>query len=106
MSQSEIAHLLGVSQSAYNKWEADQARPNSDNIVKLADLHEIDIYDLIGERAFIQNNTDTANGNIQGNVTINHSIPENIIDTFLKNQEDISKLLEIQSKLIETLLKK
>ncbi|WP_336702082.1 helix-turn-helix transcriptional regulator [Chryseobacterium indologenes] len=98
--------MLGVSQSAYNKWEADQARPNTDNLVKIADLHETSIYDLLDEKSIIQNNTDKAIGSIQGNVTINHSVSEELIDTILKNQKDISKLIELQSKLIENLLKK
>lgn len=106
MSQSEIADLLGVSQSAYNKWEADQARPNTDNLVRIADLHETSIYDLLDEKSIVQNNADKAIGNIQGNVTINHTISEELIDNIFKNQEQISKLIEVQTKLIESLLKK
>lgn len=106
MSQSEIANILGVSQSAYNKWEADQAKPNTDNLVKIADLHETSIYDLLDEKSIIQNNADKAIGNIQGNVTINHTISEELIDNIFKNQKDISKLIELQNKLIESLLKK
>lgn len=106
MSQSEIANMLGVSQSAYNKWEADQARPNTDNLVRIADLHETSIYDSLDEKSIIQNNADKAIGNIQGNVTINHTISEELIDNIFKNQEQISKLIEVQTKLIESLLKK
>ncbi|KXH83034.1 helix-turn-helix domain-containing protein [Chryseobacterium kwangjuense] len=106
MSQSEIANMLGVSQSAYNKWEADQARPNTDNLVKIAELHETSIYELLDEKSIIQNNADKAIGNIQGNVTINHTVSEELIDTILKNQKDISKLIEMQSRLIENLLLK
>lgn len=108
MSQSEIANLLGVSQSAYNKWEADHAKPNSDNLVKIADLHETDIYDLIGEKPIVQNNTDRAIGTIHHNntVTINNNLSEELINNILKNQEDISKLIELQNKLVESLLKK
>ncbi|AZI39046.1 helix-turn-helix domain-containing protein [Epilithonimonas vandammei] len=106
MSQSQIEDMLGISQSAYNKWEADQTKPNIDNLVKLAELHETDIYDLLGEKSIIQNNNDKAIGNIQGSVTINHTFSEELINNILKNQQDISKLIESQNKLIENLLKK
>ena len=43
MSQSQIADMLGISQSAYNKWEADQAKPSSDNLLKLSEFHNVDM---------------------------------------------------------------
>ncbi|MFN4365877.1 MAG: helix-turn-helix domain-containing protein [Chryseobacterium hispalense] len=102
----DCQYFIGVSQSAYNKWEADQAKPSSDNLLRISDFHETDIYDLLDEQSIIQNNADKAIGNIQGNVTINHSISEELIESIIKNQQDITKLVETQSKLIESLLKK
>lgn len=108
MSQSEIANMLGVSQSAYNKWEADQAKPNTDNLVRIAELHETSIYELLDEKSVIQNNTDQASGTIHHNntVTINNNLSEELVDTIFKNQEQIFKMIEVQTKLIENLIKK
>ncbi|MCT2409667.1 helix-turn-helix domain-containing protein [Chryseobacterium antibioticum] len=108
MSQSEIANILGVSQSAYNKWEADQAKPNTDNLVRIADFHETSIYELLDEKSVIQNNTDQATGTIHhnNNVTINNNLSEELVDTIFKNQEQIFKMIEVQTKLIENLIKK
>ncbi len=106
MSQTEIADLLGISQSAYNKWEADQAKPNIDNLRKIADFHNTDIYDLIEGKSVVQTNSDQAVGYVEGDLTINNTLPEKITDNILKNQEQITKLIEVQNKLIESLLKK
>lgn len=73
--------------------------------MKIADFYETDVYDLLDEKSIVQNNTDKAIGNIQGNVTINHAISEELIENILKNQQNITKLVESQSKLIESLLK-
>lgn len=102
----QIAEKLHVSQNSYNKWESDKAKPAMENLMKIADFYETDVYDLLDERGIVQHNADKAIGNIQGNVTINHSISEELIDSIIKNQQDITKLVEAQSKLIENLLKK
>lgn len=106
LTQVQIAERLHVSQNAYNKWESDKAKPAMENLMKIADFYETDVYDLLDEKSIIQNNADKAIGNIQGNVTINHTISEELIESILKNQQDITKLVESQSKLIENLLKK
>ena len=106
LTQVQIAEKLHVSQNAYNKWESDKAKPAMENLMKIADFYETDVYDLLDEKSIVQNNADKAIGNIQGNVTINHTISEELIESIIKNQQDITKLVEAQSKLIETLLKK
>ncbi|GEN75622.1 helix-turn-helix domain-containing protein [Chryseobacterium hagamense] len=106
LTQVQIAERLQVSQNAYNKWESDKAKPAMENLMKIADFYETDVYELLDEKAIVQNNTDKAIGNIQGTVTINHSISEELINSIIKNQQDITKLIEAQSRLIESLLKK
>jgi transcriptional regulator with XRE-family HTH domain len=106
LTQVQIAERLHVSQNAYNKWESDKAKPAMENLMKIADFYETDVYDLLDEKSIVQNNADKAIGNIQGNVTINHTMSEELIESLLKNQQDITRLVEAQSKLIETLLKK
>lgn len=107
-SQSEIAQQLDVSQPAYNKWETDQAKPNINNLLKIAEVFEIDIYDLIENAP----STDFSNSSFNGgtnivantNPTINIEHTE-ILESILKNQEQITQLIETQNKFIERLLK-
>ncbi len=108
LTQVQIAEKLHISQNAYNKWESDKAKPAMENLMKIADFYETDVYDLLDETPIVQNNTDRAVGNIHNNntVTINNTISEELIDSIIKNQQDITQLVEAQSKLIESLLKK
>lgn len=108
LTQTQIAEKLHVSQNAYNKWESDKAKPAMENLMRIADFYETDVYDLLDEQALIQNNTDRAIGTIHNNntVTINNTIPEEIIESIMKNQETITQLIQSQSKLLESLLKK
>lgn len=107
-SQADAAYRLDISQPAYNKWETDQAKPNIDKLGKIAEVFEIEIQDLFNNDStvIISNNTfETSNIVYPKDSTINMQSPE-IIESILKNQEQMSKLIEAQNKLIENLLKK
>jgi transcriptional regulator with XRE-family HTH domain len=108
LTQVQIAEKLHISQNAYNKWESDKAKPAMENLMKIADFYDTDVYDLLDETPIVQNNTDRAVGNIHNNntVTINNTISEELIESILKNQQDITSLVEAQNRLIESLLKK
>jgi len=109
MSQTEIANMLGVSQSAYNKWEADQAKPNTDNLVRIAELHDVEIKDLLEDNTGIVSNNIFKDSSVSHHIFIMHKVnmqsPE-LINSIVKNQEQIFKMIEIQTKLIENLIKK
>jgi transcriptional regulator with XRE-family HTH domain len=108
LTQVQIAEKLHISQNAYNKWESDKAKPAMENLMRIADFYETDVYDLLDETPIVQNNTDRAVGNIHNNntVTINNTISEELIESIIKNQQDITSLVEAQNRLIESLLKK
>lgn len=112
----DVAHQLDISQAAYNKWEAGQTKPTLQNLKKLAEIFEVDFYDLIQEQI---PNVDLSNSTFEGNSYVVNPIVINpmestifnfqsqeIVDKILDNQNQMAKLMEIQSKLIETLLKK
>lgn len=109
LSQIEISNMLGVSQSAYNKWEADQAKPSVDNLLKISNYYHTDLYELLDEvpSVSISNNefNDNSNAINQYYPTVYMQSPE-IIESVLRNQENISKLIEAQNKLLSELLKK
>ncbi|EJL68191.1 helix-turn-helix domain-containing protein [Chryseobacterium populi] len=110
MSQTEIANILGVSQSAYNKWEADQAKPSSDNLLKISDFHNVEIKDLLEDNVGIVSNNIFKDSSVSHHIfnyaqTVNMQSPE-LIENIVKNQEQIFKMIELQTQLIERLLKK
>lgn len=108
MSQADMAFQLDISQPAYNKWETDQANPTIDKLLKISEIFEVDLQDLLDNESnvIISNNT-FENSNIvyPKNSTINIQSSE-LLQNVLQNQEQITKLIEIQNKLIESLLKK
>lgn len=107
-SQMDVAHQLDISQSTYNKWEAGQAKPTLPNLQKLAEIYEIDFLDLV--QAQIPN-VDLSNAKFENSSclafdsTINFQ-SQALIDKILDNQQQMAKLIENQSKLIESLLNK
>ncbi|WP_346986476.1 helix-turn-helix domain-containing protein [Chryseobacterium sp. POE27] len=115
-SQMDIAHQLDVSQPAYNKWETGQTKPTLQNLQKIAEIFEVDFFDLIQEQI---PNVDLSNSQFEGNSYIVNPIvinptdsnifnfqSQDVIDKLLENQQQMAKLMESQSKLIESLLKK
>lgn len=47
LSQAEIANHLRVSQPAYHLWETDQAKPITENLLKISDIYNVDLYNLL-----------------------------------------------------------
>ena len=48
LSQEKIAEYLEISRQAVTKWEANTSKPNSNNLIKLAQLFEVDVDTLLG----------------------------------------------------------
>jgi transcriptional regulator with XRE-family HTH domain len=48
-SQKEVANLLEVSQSTYCDWESNTSYPKTENLVKISQLYEIEITELLSE---------------------------------------------------------
>lgn len=47
LSQAEIANRLRVSQPAYHLWETDQGKPTTENLLKISDIYNVDLYNLL-----------------------------------------------------------
>lgn len=43
LSQEELAHVIGVSRQAVQKWESGTSRPDMDNLISLADLFGVSL---------------------------------------------------------------
>lgn len=63
LSQEKIAEYLEVSRQAVTKWETNASKPNSDNLIKLAQLFEVDVDTLLGNEGGEKSST-------QGEVSI------------------------------------
>ena len=76
LSQEELAEKLFVSRQAVSKWERDEAYPDTDNLIALADLYGISLDELVrgkphassaelseGEATNSENVGNTASGN-------------------------------------------
>ena len=80
-------------QSTYNNYETGKSLPNIKEIVNLADLFQINVAELIGEKShfFIQENQNGANANNTANsITINEV-----------SHEELKKIIEQKDKIIE-----
>ncbi|GAA4157376.1 hypothetical protein GCM10022217_17180 [Chryseobacterium ginsenosidimutans] len=116
-SQTEIADRLRVSQPAYHLWETDQAKPTTENLLRIAEIYNLDLYSLLDtqDQNIINNSTFQDNSSVQQQYypTINNMVSPELLESVFKNQEQITsqqeqitKLIESQNKLIENLLKK
>lgn len=58
LSQEYVAEQFGVSRQAVSKWETDKSEPSTDNLIKLADLFEIDIKKLVSPEQYVEEQKD------------------------------------------------
>lgn len=54
LSQEYIAQQLGVSRQAVSKWETNQSEPSTDHLIKLADLLDRDIKELVSPEKYVE----------------------------------------------------
>ncbi|WP_411811927.1 helix-turn-helix domain-containing protein [Chryseobacterium scophthalmum] len=109
-SQEDLALRLDTTQTTISNIESDKNIPNSLLLSNIAKELEVDINDLLsGSSNNIMSNNQFSDHAVaavnQYNPTFNIQSPE-LIESIVKNQEQIAKLMEIQSKLIEALLRK
>lgn len=108
-SQEDLAMRLDTTQTTISNIESDKNIPNSLLLNKIAQELEVDINDLLDDKSNVifSNNEfkDSSSAIHQYRPVINMQSPE-LIESILKNQEQLTKLIEVQSKLIESLLKK
>jgi len=116
ISQEDMAYQLDISQSYLSKIE-NGAIEKLDFIFmqRIADFFKVEPQYFLDDQIF-QNNTDnnhsSAFGNAYSTITIHNTVSENVLESLIQNQEQISKqqtqmsqLMEMQNRLIEKLLK-
>lgn len=58
LSQEYVAEQLGVSRQAVSKWETNQSEPSTNNLLKLADLFDSDIIELVSPEKYVEEQKD------------------------------------------------
>ena len=109
LSEEALALELMISKTALRKWEANDTKPSIDNLMKICDYFETDIYQLLEEVS----NVNLSHAKFEGsnyagyahNFTINNNISPEIITHLIGNQEKINQLFAQQAVLFEKLLK-
>ncbi|MDR0801654.1 helix-turn-helix domain-containing protein [Fluviicola sp.] len=108
ISQEDLAHQLDVSQSYLSKIETGAIEKIDFLFMqKITDFFQVDLQYFFDDH-IVQSNTDnnhhSAAGNIYSTITIHNSVPEDVLENLIRTQNQISKLMEIQSQLIEKLI--
>ena len=113
LSQMEISEILGVSQNAYSRWEADKCKPLVENLFKISQHYQIDMRELLDDGGTINFSSNEINGgnniiasNNPSINTVNIQLPLEIVEQVMQAQERITQLLDSQIKLVAELLKK
>ncbi|WP_336731941.1 helix-turn-helix domain-containing protein [Chryseobacterium sp. VD8] len=83
LSQQEIADMLGLDRNTYTNWENETTDIKSHYIPKLAEIFQVSILELFGEKSkseFVNNNYDNKESSI-GQKDIQQGIIINITDS-------------------------
>jgi transcriptional regulator with XRE-family HTH domain len=105
-----LAIKLDISKTAIGKWETDKSKPSFENLLKICDYYETDVYKLLEN----VENVNFSNAKFKGsqyvispnNSTINYATSPEIIETFITNHKTITELIQKQNDLIILLLEK
>ncbi|HDR3493907.1 MULTISPECIES: helix-turn-helix domain-containing protein [Bacillus cereus group] len=47
-TQTDVAHHLNVARTTYTNWEAERAEPDISTLIKISDLYNVSIDNLVG----------------------------------------------------------
>lgn len=108
LTREKLAQEIGVSKTAYGKWESDLAKPNFDNINMLCNFYGISKDELMSEdREYsFYNNTFNNSPNLinSTNPIFNYTLPNEFIEKILDNQKLISDLVKTQDLLLKKIV--
>lgn len=63
LSQEELAEKIGVSRQAVSKWERAEASPDTDNLIRIAELYGVSLDELLKGNKDYSNDTEQAESN-------------------------------------------
>lgn len=99
LSQTQVALELDVSQTAYGKWESDQMKPGIDNLLRISNFYETDIYDLLEDKEGNSNFSNSYdNSSVSNEIsTTNYYVSEKLVEQYearLKEKDEQIALLK------------
>ena len=80
LSQSDIAHQLGINRSSYNSWESGRAKPNHKNLILLSKILDI-------ETTYFESEYNIVNNYLQLNEE-NKTIADEYAEVLLQTQQE------------------
>lgn len=103
LSQMQVAVELDVSQTAYGKWESDQTKPGIDNLLKISEFYETDIYNLLNDKESNHNFNNTYdNSNVNNAVeTVNYYVSEKLVEQYEARIKDLQDRNQELKDLVE-----
>ena len=110
ISHEKMGFELDISKTAIIKWEQGKSKPSMDNLLKICNYFETDVYSLLED----VNNVNFANAKFKGssyvinpnNSTINYSNSPELIKCFIDTQKQITNLLDKQNELFAKIINK
>ncbi len=99
-SQRQVADLLGVAQSTYSDWESDKSKPKPHNYLKIAELYDIDLKELMSDTPNITMGDNNSYNSIT-NVIDSPNLKMESNAAILKLADGLDKLVLLVEKLIE-----
>lgn len=83
LSQEELAEKIGVSRQAVSKWERAEASPDTDNLLRLAEIYGVTVDELLTGRSAGSNKADENNSDSAKAENSNEN--QNMSDTYNNN---------------------
>ena len=71
LSQEELGEKLGVTRQTVSKWELGQSKPDTDKLMEISKLLNVDFNVLADDEALLENKTTNANANIDTTLSEN-----------------------------------
>lgn len=110
ISYDKLAFELDISKTAIIKWETNKAKPSIDNLQKLCNYYDTDIYAILDDVSNVNFSGAKFKGNSYvvnpNNSTINFSNSPELIGSIQENQQKITALIVQQNELIVRFLDK
>lgn len=110
ISLEKLALELNVSKAAIVKWEADKSKPSLENLLKLCDNYETDLYELLEEVSNVNFSKAKFKGHSYAgyaqNFTVNNSNSPELIKCFVDTQKQIISLIDKQNELFAKIVNK
>lgn len=109
MSQEDLAFRLDVSQSYLSKIENGSIEKLDFIFMqKIADFFKVEPQYFLEGDTIVNNNIEKSSNSSVGNIgdtTINNNTNQALLENVINNQHQINRLMEMQNKLIQKLLK-